>query len=155
MRLEDKAAIDEVFGTQGWLNIYKMRLDGSLTGGEAREEYLNLMRWLLQTRLGYEWTHPLELKNIQGSSIYFMIFATAHKVGNKIMSQIYNTAASKIPVMRLEAIKRIRQMEEEASGVQPLFEDDGGHATGQEIDGRENLYVYEPPHPPPGAHAGL
>lgn len=155
MRPEDKTAIDEVFGTQDWLDIYQRRVDDLLTGGEAREEYLNLMRWRLETELGYKWTHPLELNNTQGGSLYYMIFATSHQAGDRIMRHLYNTAAKKFPEMRKEAVRRIRRMAEEASGVQQLFEHEAEHKPGQRIAGKDDLYVYEPPHQPPGESTGL
>ncbi|MDE0269364.1 MAG: three-Cys-motif partner protein TcmP [Acidimicrobiaceae bacterium] len=148
LRPEDIESINGVFGTQTWRNIYKMRLDESLDGGQAREEYLNLMRWRLENELGYRWTHPLELKNTRGSSIYFMIFATSHKAGNGIMSHLYNTAADKFPDMRKEAVNRIRQAEEESSGVMRLFSDATVSGARQERSGTRYLYVHQPPHKP-------
>ena len=32
---------------------------------EAREKYVNLMRWRLESSLGYRFTHPFELRNLR------------------------------------------------------------------------------------------
>ena len=148
LRLEDRDAINGVFGTQAWQNIYKMRLDDSLDGRQAREEYLNLMRWRLEKELGYEWTHPLELKNTRGTSIYFMIFATSHQAGHDIMSHLYNTTAKKFPDMRQEAVNRIREAEEKSSGVMRLFNDATVGAAQQKRSDTSDLYMHQPPHEP-------
>ena len=146
LRPEDEAAIDAVFRIGAWREIYKSRLNESLSGHEAHEEYLNLMRWRLETELGYQWTHPLELKNTRGTSLYFMIFATSNEAGHKIMSHLYNTAAAQFPAMQAEARGRLQQMQEEQSGVMRLFEV-GADATLPESQ-VEQVYVHEPPTQP-------
>ena len=123
-----------------------MRLNGSLSGQEAREEYLNLMRWRLETVLGYRWTHPLELRNTRGTSLYFMIFATSNEVGHRIMSHLYNTAAKQFPAMQAEAKSRLQQLREEQSGVMRLFEDESNFGMPESQD--EQFYVHEPPTQP-------
>lgn len=146
LRSEDETAIDDVFGIDAWREVYNSRLNEALSGHEAYEEYLNLMRWRLETELGYRWTHPLEVKNTRGSSLYFMIFATSNEVGHKIMSHLYNTAAAQFPAMQAEARDRRQRMQEEQSGVTRLFE--------MEVDPPmsdsqvEQIYVHEPPTQP-------
>ena len=146
LRPEDEQAISHVFGTNEWRFIYDMRLNRSLGGQEAREEYLNLMRWRLETVLGYRWTHPLELKNTRGTSLYFMIFATSNEVGHRIMSHLYNTAAKQFPAMQAEARSRLEQIQEEQTGVMRLFTVDPGPTAPESQDDR--FYVHEPPSRP-------
>ena len=146
LRPEDEQAISHIFGTNEWRSIYDMRLNRSLSGQEAREEYLNLMRWRLETVLGYRWTHPLELKNTRGTSLYFMIFATSNEVGHRIMSHLYSTAAKQFPAMQAEAKSRLEQIEEEHTGVMRLFTVDPGPTAPESKDDR--FYVHEPPSRP-------
>lgn len=122
LRDEDAVAISEIFGTEDWLRIYMNRLEQLISGGVARECYVSLMRWRLENALGYRWTHPLELKNLRGMSIYYMIFATSDPTGDKIMRHLYNRAAQKFPQMQSEARQRLRVIEEDAAGVQRLFD---------------------------------
>ena len=143
LRPEDETAIDGVFGIGAWREIYNSRLNESLSGHEAYEEYLNLMRWRLETELGYRWTHPLGLKNTRGTSLYFMIFATSNETGHKIMSYLYNTAAAQFPAMQAEARSRLQQMQEEQSGVMRLFEI--GVDPPMSDSQVEQVYVHEPP----------
>ena len=60
LRPEDEEAIDAVFGIGAWRQIYDSRLAESLSGRQAHEEYLNLMRWRLETDLD---TSGLTLSN--------------------------------------------------------------------------------------------
>ena len=143
LRPEDEEAIDAVFGIGAWRAVYDSRLNESLSGHEAYEEYLNLMRWRLETELGYRWTHPLELKNTRGTSVYFMIFATSNDTGHKIMSHLYNSAAAQFPAMQAEARSRLQQIREEESGVMRLFED--GSELGRPGQQHEGLYIHEAP----------
>jgi three-Cys-motif partner protein len=62
----DEARATRLFGTGRWRPIHELRVAGAITGGDAREEYVNLMRWRLERDLGYRSTHPFELKNTRG-----------------------------------------------------------------------------------------
>lgn len=95
-----------LFGTDRWRSIYDRRRTDELTPPEAKEEYVNLMRWRLVHDLGYAKTHPFELKNSTGGTVYHMIFATDNAAGDKIMADIYAAAAKKIPAMEREARDR-------------------------------------------------
>jgi three-Cys-motif partner protein len=104
-----------LFGTDQWRRIFEARRDGRISGTEARAGHVNLMRWRLENVLGYAQTHPLEIRNLQGSPIYDMIFATDHPAGTRIMSSLYARAAAEIPAMRQAA-------RDEAAGVLRLFD---------------------------------
>jgi three-Cys-motif partner protein len=130
----DIARADRLFGTHGWKPIHELRLAGTISAEEAREEYVNLMRWRLERVLGYRFAHPFELKNTKGSTLYHMIFATDSDAGTRIMAAIYANAAKRLPDMLEEARNR-------ASGQQTLD-------LGLELVEPEVGYQYEPPWEP-------
>jgi hypothetical protein len=68
------------------------------------------MPWRLESVLGYRYTHYLELKNVGGSTVYHMVFATDNDTGNKIMRDVYAEAARRIPAMRADALEHRRQI---------------------------------------------
>lgn len=113
--------ITAMFGTDSWKDVYQARKQGFLTGAEQRDELLNLMRWRLETVLGYGATHSFTMKNTKETPLYEMIFATDHLAGEKIMSDIYAKAAVKRPQMRAEAVARLEADREDRSGVLSLF----------------------------------
>jgi three-Cys-motif partner protein len=104
----DEARAGRLFGTDRWRPIYDLRVAGAISGADAREEYVNLMRWRLERDLGYRFTHPFELKNTRGATLYHMIFATDNDAGTRIMESIYNHAAQRVPAMQKEARDRAR-----------------------------------------------
>lgn len=59
VRASDAALLTTMYGTEGWRDIYRGRLESLLTPAEAREEYVNLMRWRLERVLGYRFTADL------------------------------------------------------------------------------------------------
>ncbi|MFN8159963.1 MAG: three-Cys-motif partner protein TcmP [Solirubrobacterales bacterium] len=101
-----ESAATRLFGTEAWRHVYARRRAGRLDPAEAKEEYVNLMRWRLVHDLGYAKTHPFELKNTAGGTIYHMIFATDNAAGDRIMADIYTAAARTIPAMQREAHDR-------------------------------------------------
>lgn len=136
LRESDAVRASRLFGTDGWYLIHEARRGGQIDGGSAREHYVNLMRWRLEKSLGYEWTHPLEIKNLRGIPIYHMILSTDNAAGTQIMSDLYTAAAKRIPAMRTEAIERQKSFRQER-----LFS--------EELD--VEPYRYEPPWDPSSA----
>lgn len=132
---EDFARATRLFGSEEWKPIYEQRKAGELSAAEAREEYVNLMRWRLEKALRYHAAHAFELKNSRGP-LYHMIFATDNEAGTRIMSAIYDKAAKQLPEMRQEAKDR-------ALG-QASLDVGGAHLASNES------YRYEPPWEPPG-----
>ena len=130
----DIARANRLYGSEEWRPIYDLRLGGEISAAEAREEYVNLMRWRLERVLGYRFAHPFELKNTKGSTLYHMIFATDSDAGTRIMEAIYEKAAKRLPDMLQEARNRL-------SGQQAL--DLGVESIAPEIG-----YQYEPPWEP-------
>nr|MBA2601628.1 three-Cys-motif partner protein TcmP [Actinomycetota bacterium] len=144
VRPEDAEAVDRMYGTGDWRYIYEARLASEIEPSEARDEYLNLMRWRLENDLGYKWTHPLEVRNEQGSPIYHMVFATDHEVGTTIMSDLYARAAAEFPAMRKDARRLRRRLDEKAHGVRSLFGDEEPVLDAPAKPG-ERFYEHEPP----------
>lgn len=136
VRLEDEQRATRLYGTEDWREIHKRRVSGVFDAPTAKDEYVNLLRWRLTEDLGYKRTHPLELKNIGGATLYHMVFATDNDAGDKIMSDLYAKTARQMPQMRREARDR-------KSG-QFTFE------LGGELEAADAAtYEYEPPWEPP------
>jgi len=133
----DIARANRLFGTTAWRAIYELRAEGEITGEQARAEYVNLMRWRLERELGYRWTHPFEIKNTVGATLYHMIFATDNDAGTQIMRAIYANAAKDIPEMLQEVRDRRRG--------QLTLELDAPF-----LDATDAGYQYEPPWEPRG-----
>lgn len=133
MTADAAAQITRLFGTTDWRPIHELRRAGALSAEEARDEFVNLMRWRLESDLGYSRTHPLHLKSERGVPLYHMIFATDNKAGDRIMSSIYAAAARTIPDMAREA-------REHRPGAQLSL----GLQSEEPVS-----YEYEPPRRPP------
>lgn len=103
LKVEDELRATRLFGAETWRSILASRRNKQIDGARARENYLNMMRWRLEKDLGYQWTHPFEIKNEIGNPIYHMILATDNQAGTKIMSDIYTAAAKEFPKMLEEA----------------------------------------------------
>jgi three-Cys-motif partner protein len=137
LRESDMIRATRLFGTEDWRPIYELRRLNELSGADAREEYVNLMRWRLERSLGYRYTHPFELRNLRGGPMYHMIFATDNDAGTRIMTSIYRNAAATMPEMQREAQGRRHG--------QQSFDFD------VEVAGAQPGYEYEPPWQPPSA----
>lgn len=106
--------VDKMYGDASiWRQIYAGRKAGVLTSSEAKAEFVNLMRWRLQTVLGYKTTLPLSIVRDNGSPLYTMIFATDHDVGEKIMHSVLSGAERDLETMiaRTKARKRVERSE--------------------------------------------
>jgi three-Cys-motif partner protein len=135
LRPQDEARATALFGTKAWRWIYDQRIEGKLNPQDARDEYVNLMRWRLTEDLGYRRTHALELMNTRGGTIYHMVFATDNDAGDRIMAGIYAKTARQIPEMRQEA--RDRKLGQGTLDLGVTHETEGA------------TYHYEPPWKPP------
>jgi three-Cys-motif partner protein len=135
LSVADARRATALFGTDAWRPIYERRKNGEYDPAEAREQYVNLMRWRLEKDLGYERTHPLELLTAGGQPLYHMIFASDHPAGTRIMTDLYSAAARRMPAMRKEARDRATGQASFDFG-EPLLAGEG--------------YRYEPPWEPPG-----
>lgn len=77
-----------MFGTDIWLEALEAVRDDLLTGAGFRSELTNLMRWRLEHDLGYKTTLDFQVTNTSGSGMFDMIFATDHRAGEKIMTDL-------------------------------------------------------------------
>jgi three-Cys-motif partner protein len=152
VRPVDNVNITAMYGDPAWHAIWKAKLDQRIDPAQARTEYVNLMRWRLERELGYQWTHQLEIRNSIGP-LYQMIFATDSEPGNKIMTHLYERAASEFPQMAEAARLRRDQKRREEVGEFDLFssfggiEGLGGLSPGSDGNTR-GLYRYEKPDEP-------
>jgi three-Cys-motif partner protein len=144
-REQDIDRITRMFGTDRWMRIYGARSKGKISPSQAKEEYVNLMRWRLESVLDYRWTHPLLVKNEANRPIYTMIFATDNEAGTRIMSHLYARAAAQFPAMRKEARLRRREIEDERRGIRRLFSVDELDVP---VDPHERFYEHQPPWDP-------
>lgn len=125
VRQEDNDRITLMYGTPEWHAILAAKLDGEISATDAREEYVNLMRWRLEQNLGYSWTHSLLVNNESNRPIYYMVFATDSDPGKKIMRDLYEKAQVTFPKM-IEENRALRErMERESHGVFDLFSSAG------------------------------
>lgn len=108
LRPNDEERATRLYGTEDWRSIYDRRVSGVLRAAEAREEYVNLLRWRLGNDLGYAKTHAFELKNTRGGTVYHMVFATDNKAGDQIMADLYAKTAKLAPAMQQEARDRAK-----------------------------------------------
>jgi three-Cys-motif partner protein len=106
--------LTELFGSDEWQPIVDARRRRLIGGDQAREAFVNIMRWRLAHDLGYERTHVLEFKNSRGTPLYHMVFATDNAAGDRIMANLYGTAAKRNQDMAQDALAH-------KTGVQSLF----------------------------------
>ena len=144
VRTEDKESIDRMFGTTDWFRIYEARLAGHISPSEARSHYLNLMRWRIVESLCYKWAHFIEVKNEQNSPIYYLIFATDHEAGDRIMRSLFAKAAALFPRMREEARTLRHEREMAERGQYSMFDPDTDFLLSPPGP-EESFYEYEPP----------
>lgn len=116
----EKALVDAdirltgLFGCNDWEPIVEARRQHRIGGDQAREAFVNVMRWRLVNDLGYQRTHILEFRNSRGGPLYHMVFATDHEAGDRIMANLYATAANRNQDMAQDAVAH-------KTGVQSLF----------------------------------
>jgi three-Cys-motif partner protein len=122
-----------LFGSTEWAVIHDLRTTQVLDASQARTSYVELMRWRLETELGYRWAHALEMQDLVGRPVYHMILATDHPAGTEIMSHLYSWAVREAP-------PRYDQAKQQLTGQLRLF--DARPAVSAE------RYTYEEPLPP-------
>lgn len=84
--------LSALFGCEDWRPIVDGRRAGAFGGDQAREAFVNLMRWRLANDLDYKSTHVLEFKNSTGTPIYHMVFATDNDAGDRISAEVVTGA---------------------------------------------------------------
>jgi three-Cys-motif partner protein len=106
--------LTEMIGSEQWIPVAQARRRGTLDAGEARAEWVNLMRWRLENVLGYAHSYGFTMKNTGGQDLFDMIFVTDHPAGDKIMRYLYGKAVAEHEAMRRHAVaqRRVRRLEE-------------------------------------------
>jgi three-Cys-motif partner protein len=127
MRMEDidksvAEKMNRMFGTDIWVEALTASREGLLSPAQFRGELTNLMRYRLERDLGYKTTLDFQVTNTGGSEIFNMIFATDHPAGEKIMTDLYNSARRRQPALRRKAQLRRQQERLEKAGTYGLFD---------------------------------
>ena len=137
-----------MLGSERWRDIVEGTRRGVLTPERCRAELVNLMRWRLHHKLGYKESLVLKIRNTNGSDLYDMIFATDHRVGERIMKNLYGKSPTQQGALRQharEVHRSKRRLRDEGQGalfdVPPEYYVPVG-------DGHEQAVVQEPPHEP-------
>ncbi|MBF6065439.1 three-Cys-motif partner protein TcmP [Nocardia terpenica] len=113
--------VTRFYGTRNWLNIQDARESSLLTAPGYRDEMTNLIRYRLVHDLRYRFTQRIPMRMANGTTIYDMVFATDHYVGDKIMRHLYRKAAEREPAMMAEAQRLAKMEQERRSGYEGLF----------------------------------
>jgi three-Cys-motif partner protein len=118
------AKVDAMFGTDHWRELWNARRDELIDAAQFRAELVNLMRWRLETELGYRTTIPLEFTNTNNSPIYTVIFATSNDTGEKIMADVFAKHGVALERMRkiAKAEKRIAKEGQGLFGADEMAE---------------------------------
>lgn len=105
--------INKMYGNDRWLQIYRRRKRGELTPDQARTEYVKLYARGLREDLGYR--HALDRQILRrgrrGNPMYFLIFATDHDAGRRIMDHCMDTGFPDEPQMQLFKLPRRSRLE--------------------------------------------
>lgn len=81
-----------ILGTPEWEESYRKVREGDSIEG-LRDSFLRIYRSQLD-RIGYEFIKPILITDEKGKPMYFMIFASDHPAGDKIMTSIYEKASA-------------------------------------------------------------
>jgi three-Cys-motif partner protein len=81
--------VTRMFGHDRWYDIYERRSAGMITADEARSEYVKLYAQGLRD-LGYRTVLDRQIKQANGKPMYFLIFATDHDAGERIMDHCFD-----------------------------------------------------------------
>jgi len=98
MRLapERPEMVSRIFGNEEWKSIYESRLAEEITPDEARGSYVRLYgRGLRQ--LGYKVVLDRQITKSNGQPMYFLMFATDHDAGKRIMDHCFNQVRVRVP----------------------------------------------------------
>ena len=81
-----------VYGTDAWREIYEARQRKVITTDQATTKYVKLYASRLKA-LGYEHVIDREIRDkaFEGRLRYFLLFATQHHIGVKIMRKAFDT----------------------------------------------------------------
>lgn len=81
--------VTRIFGHERWIEIFERRRAEQITADEARGEYVRLYAAGLRD-LGYRTVLDRQITKGDGSPMYFLIFATDHDAGERIMNHCFD-----------------------------------------------------------------
>jgi three-Cys-motif partner protein len=81
--------VTRIFGHEEWQEIFDRRQAEKLSPDEARSEYVRLYGEGLK-RLGYKTVLDRQILKSTGQPMYFLIFATDHDAGERIMDHCFD-----------------------------------------------------------------
>jgi three-Cys-motif partner protein len=81
--------VTRIFGDESWRKTYERRQAGDLSADDARSEYVRLYAGGLK-RLGYKVVLDRQIVKSSGQPMYFLIFATDHDAGERIMNHCFD-----------------------------------------------------------------
>lgn len=81
--------VTRIFGHEHWREIFERRAKGELTPDDARSEYVRLYGNGLKA-LGYSTVLDRQITKSNGQPMYFLIFATDHQAGERIMDHCFD-----------------------------------------------------------------
>ncbi|MBI3430124.1 MAG: three-Cys-motif partner protein TcmP [Actinobacteria bacterium] len=114
--------VDLLYGDNSWRLVLAARQRNAISPEDFRVEMVNLFRWNLQNTLGYAITARIPMRMTNNIALYDMVFATDHPVGQKIMTELYRSAADREPMMKREAMVRTINSRTERNSQNTLFE---------------------------------
>lgn len=118
-----KQHVSHLYGGDDWLRIMQALRSRRITAEQYRQEMVNLMRFQLETTLGYRFTHRIPMTmSTNKMTIFDMVFATDHEAGDRIMRHLYNLAAQREPEMMRQAQIAKSEKDAEEAGLIGLFE---------------------------------
>jgi three-Cys-motif partner protein len=87
--------VTRIFGHEDWLPIYERRQANKITADQARTEYVALYGEGLR-KLGYRTVLDRQILKSNGQPMYFLIFASDHPAGEKIMDHCFDQSRVRI-----------------------------------------------------------
>ena len=84
-----------MYGHDRWQEIDERRRSGQLSADDARTEYVRLYAAGLK-ELGYATVLDRQITKANGQPMYFLIFATDHSAGEKIMDHCFNQVRMRV-----------------------------------------------------------
>lgn len=110
--LPDWAArqMTSMYGDERWRDIWLERRAGKIESGKATTEYVRLYAQRLR-ELGYSFVLDREIRSggRHGQLLYFLIFATDHDAGERIMDHCFDTAygEKELTLFKVDRAKRL------------------------------------------------
>lgn len=85
-------AINRVLPSTGWQELWERKQAGEITSEEERAGYANQYQAWLRDSLKYRYTAARRITRPgSDATVYHLVFATDHKVGDRIMADIFSS----------------------------------------------------------------